>query len=160
MTIFLKNSNSFQNWRADNPTCRAQGIVFFWSSAAFLVFDRKPLLHALSEPASEKNVLGNVRFCKVASCFTRASSVTLNNVFSMLALLFSQCVCSYIASYNSRVTGIGWSGKINESIYTLFFIEERQKVPAFVTDACSFTAAFILCGKNALAFNWKLKRVL
>ena len=40
-------------------------------------------------PPPDKNAQGKFRFSKAASCSTRASNFTLNNVFRILALLFS-----------------------------------------------------------------------
>ena len=37
------------------------------------------------------------------------------------------------------------------------FIEEKQQISWFVTDACRFTAAFILFGINVLVNNLKIK---
>ena len=66
------------------------------------MFNKKPLLYSLSEPAPnrnseeqlseitpEKNSQGKFRFSKGTSCSTRVTNFTLNNLFSILALLFS-----------------------------------------------------------------------
>ena len=57
--------NFFWNCRAHNPACRAHGIFFFCSWDPFLVFDTKPLLYSLLEPApnrnSEEQLSGNYR---------------------------------------------------------------------------------------------------
>ena len=86
------------------------GILFFLFWDAFLVFDRKPLLYSLSKSATnrnseeqlsanytspsprktktKKNAQGKFHFSKATCCSTRASNFTLNNVFSIPALLF------------------------------------------------------------------------
>ena len=46
--------NWYFSWRlsfffSENPVCGVHGIVLFWFRDAFLAFDRKALLHSLSE---------------------------------------------------------------------------------------------------------------
>ena len=100
----------------------------------------------------------NPTLVKLQAVQPEQANFTLNKVFTIRAFAFSLINVTRIIFL--RVAGRGWSDKLNESIYTSLFNKERQKIPSLVTDACSFTAAFILYGTNALVNNWKLKRRL
>ena len=145
------------------------GILFFLFWDAFLVFDRKPLLYSLSESATnrnseeqlsanytspypqktktKKNAQGKFHFSKATCCSTRASNFTLNNVFSIPALLFpitNKTGVVFHFKLKSSKKGMKWEYKweynINEWQYKweyLYIVFHRSKaVDIFVCHRC------------------------
>ena len=100
MTIFLKNL--FLQLQNTQLSLQSTRNCFLLILNASLVLDKKILLYSHSEPAPnrnseeqlcgncpKKNASGKFRFSKGTSCSTRVTNFTLNNLFSILALLFS-----------------------------------------------------------------------